>query len=137
MREWVDESVHAGATIAYASNGDVLGPTVLTDVPSGQLAWDEEIFGPVIAVRSVPDIDTAFRTVNETRYGLHASVFTSSLDTAFAAIDPNARSITHGAARRDVDLLIMAGPRIGHHSVRLRAQLPRQPCQQRRPSPSM
>ena len=87
VREWVDESVHAGATIAYASNGDVLGPTVLTDVPSGQLAWDEEIFGPVIAVRSVPDIDTAFRTVNETRYGLHASVFTSSLDTAFAAID--------------------------------------------------
>jgi acyl-CoA reductase-like NAD-dependent aldehyde dehydrogenase len=87
VREWVEESVHAGATIAYASTGDVLGPTVLTDVPSGQLAWDEEIFGPVIAVRSVPDLETAYRTVNESRYGLHASVFTSSLDTAFAAID--------------------------------------------------
>jgi acyl-CoA reductase-like NAD-dependent aldehyde dehydrogenase len=87
VREWVDESVHAGATIAYAASGDLLGPTVLTDVPSGQLAWDEEIFGPVIAVRSVPDLDTAFRTVNESRYGLHASVFTSSLDTAFTAID--------------------------------------------------
>ena len=87
VREWVDESVHAGATIAYAASGDLLGPIVLTDVPSGQLAWDEEIFGPVIAVRSVPDLDTAFRTVNESRYGLHASVFTSSLDTAFTAID--------------------------------------------------
>jgi acyl-CoA reductase-like NAD-dependent aldehyde dehydrogenase len=87
VRDWVDESVHAGATIAYASSGDVLGPTVLTEVPSGQLAWDEEIFGPVIAVRSVPDLDTAFRTVNESRYGLHASVFTSSLDTAFIAVD--------------------------------------------------
>ena len=87
VREWVDESVHAGASIAYASSGDILGPTVLTDVPSGQLAWDEEIFGPVIAVRSVPDLDTAFRTVNESRYGLHASVFTSSLNTAFTAID--------------------------------------------------
>jgi hypothetical protein len=64
-----------------------LGPTVLLDVPYGQLAWDEEIFGPVIAIRSVPDIETAFRTVNESRYGLHASVFTSSLETAFAAID--------------------------------------------------
>src|SRR5438874_686176 len=41
----------------------------------------------VIAVRSVPDVDSALRAVNETRYGLHASVFTSSLDTAFAAID--------------------------------------------------
>ncbi|WP_329479324.1 aldehyde dehydrogenase family protein [Kribbella sp. NBC_01484] len=87
VREWVDESVHAGATIAYAASGDLLGPTVLIDVPPGQLAWDEEIFGPVIAVRSVPDLDTAFRTVNESRYGLHASVFTSSLDTAFTAID--------------------------------------------------
>jgi acyl-CoA reductase-like NAD-dependent aldehyde dehydrogenase len=87
VRDWVEESVHAGATIAYASDGEILGPTVLTDVPSGQLAWDEEIFGPVIAVRSVPDIDTALRTVNETRYGLQASVFTSSLDTAFSAID--------------------------------------------------
>jgi acyl-CoA reductase-like NAD-dependent aldehyde dehydrogenase len=64
-----------------------LGPTVLLDVPDGQLAWDEEIFGPVIAIRSVPDIETAFRAVNESRYGLHASVFTSSLETAFAAID--------------------------------------------------
>jgi acyl-CoA reductase-like NAD-dependent aldehyde dehydrogenase len=51
------------------------------------LVGDEEIFGPVIAIRSVPDIATAFRTVNESRYGLQASVFTSSLETAFAAID--------------------------------------------------
>jgi acyl-CoA reductase-like NAD-dependent aldehyde dehydrogenase len=56
-------------------------------VASGQLAWDEEIFGPVIALRSVPDLETAFDTVNASRYGLHASVFTSSLDTAFSAID--------------------------------------------------
>ncbi len=41
----------------------------------------------MIAIRSVPDIESAFRAVNESRYGLHASVFTSSLETAFAAID--------------------------------------------------
>ncbi|HZX07878.1 aldehyde dehydrogenase family protein [Kribbella sp.] len=87
VREWVGDAVHAGAAVAYASPGDELGPTVLTDVPDGLPAWDEEIFGPVIAVRSVPDVDSALRAVNETRYGLQASVFTSSLDTAFAAID--------------------------------------------------
>ncbi|TCC55093.1 aldehyde dehydrogenase family protein [Kribbella pittospori] len=90
VRTWITESRTAGAAVAYPSTDtatEVLGPTVLTDVPAGQLAWDEEIFGPVIAVRSVPDLDTAFRTVNESRYGLHASVFTSSLDTAFTAID--------------------------------------------------
>ncbi|WP_406052971.1 aldehyde dehydrogenase family protein [Kribbella sp. NBC_00889] len=90
VRSWVSQSLAAGAAVAYPgadASTAVLGPTVLTDVPDGQLAWDEEIFGPVIAVRSVPDLDTAFRTVNESRYGLHASVFTSSLDTAFTAID--------------------------------------------------
>lgn len=87
VRAWVDASVASGAKLAYSNDGELLGPTVLTEVSSGQLAWDEEIFGPVIAVRSVPDLPAAFRTVNESRYGLHASVFTSSLDTAFTAID--------------------------------------------------
>ncbi|TCC44091.1 aldehyde dehydrogenase family protein [Kribbella capetownensis] len=90
VRTWITQSLTAGAAVAYPTTDattEVLGPTVLTDVPAGQLAWDEELFGPVIAVRSVPNLDTAFRTVNESRYGLHASVFTSSLDTAFTAID--------------------------------------------------
>ncbi|MEV6283365.1 aldehyde dehydrogenase family protein [Kribbella sp. NPDC051770] len=65
----------------------IVGPTVLLDLPHGQQAWDEEIFGPVIAIRSVPDVETAFQVVNDTRYGLHAAVYTASLATAFAAID--------------------------------------------------
>ena len=91
VRGWIDQTVTAGATVAYpsatADKAAIISPTVLLDPPHGQLAWDEEIFGPVIAIRSVPDIATAFSTVNESRYGLHASVFTSSLETAFAAID--------------------------------------------------
>jgi acyl-CoA reductase-like NAD-dependent aldehyde dehydrogenase len=98
VQGWIDQAVTAGATVAYPAAGDghsfsagaksgIVSPTVLVDVPHGQLVWDEEIFGPVIAIRSVPDIATAFRTVNESRYGLQASVFTSSLETAFAAID--------------------------------------------------
>ena len=54
----------------------MLAPTVLLDVPDGCAAWDEEIFGPVVVVRSVPDLDAAFEAVNASRYGLHASVFT-------------------------------------------------------------
>jgi acyl-CoA reductase-like NAD-dependent aldehyde dehydrogenase len=65
----------------------VLAPTVLADVPDGCAAWDEEIFGPVVVIRRVADTATAFATVNRSRYGLHASVFTTSLATAFAAVD--------------------------------------------------
>ena len=85
---WVQTAVEAGSTVLAGgsiTNG-ALSPTVLGDVPDGQMAWDEEIFGPVLAVRSVPDLDAALDAVNASRYGLHASVFTSSLATAFEAV---------------------------------------------------
>ena len=78
-----------GATLACGGRtvGDVVEPTVLLDVPEGQPVWDEEVFGPVVAVRSVPDLSTAYDVVNASRYGLHASVFTASLEDAFDAVD--------------------------------------------------
>ncbi|MBB2987188.1 aldehyde dehydrogenase family protein [Terracoccus luteus] len=87
--EWVQQAVDAGARLVSGGTreGTSIVPTVLLDVPDGVSAWDEEIFGPVIAVRSVPDLDTAFEVVNRSRYGLHASVFTASLATAFEAVD--------------------------------------------------
>lgn len=89
VRAWVSAAIDAGAQCVHGGGvqGGVLDPTVLIDVPDGQDAWDEEIFGPVIAVRSVPDVDAAIDAVNASRYGLHVSIFTSSLDTAFEAID--------------------------------------------------
>jgi acyl-CoA reductase-like NAD-dependent aldehyde dehydrogenase len=62
-------------------------PTILLDVPESANAWCEEIFAPVVAIRSVPDLESALEAVNRSRYGLHASVFTRSLATAFAAIE--------------------------------------------------
>jgi acyl-CoA reductase-like NAD-dependent aldehyde dehydrogenase len=89
VRDWVDRAVGAGARRVHGGTiaDRVVEPTLLTDVPDGEDAWDEEIFGPVVAVRSVPDLDAAIEAVNASRYGLHVSVFTSSLETAFAAIE--------------------------------------------------
>jgi acyl-CoA reductase-like NAD-dependent aldehyde dehydrogenase len=85
---WVGQARHAGAAVRTGGgrSGTVLEPTLLTDVPSGLPAWDEEIFGPVVMVRTVPDVEAALAAVNDSRYGLHASVFTSSLATAHRAI---------------------------------------------------
>ncbi|MGE9807522.1 aldehyde dehydrogenase family protein [Janibacter sp. G1551] len=89
VQTWLDDAVTAGATvISGGSTADgIVAPTVLLDVPDGQAVWDEEVFGPVVAVRSVPDLDAAIAVANASRYGLHASVYTASLSTAFAAID--------------------------------------------------
>ncbi len=89
VRAWVDQAVDAGATLVQGGSleAGVIAPVILADVPMGQDAWDEEIFGPVVAVRSVGSTDEAFELVNASRYGLHASVFTASLQTAFEAIE--------------------------------------------------
>ncbi|MET9341200.1 aldehyde dehydrogenase family protein [Nonomuraea sp. NPDC003804] len=86
---WVEEAVAAGAELVTGGTreGTAIAPTVLADVPDGVAAWDEEIFGPVVCVRTVSGIEEAFETVNRSRYGLHLSVFTRSLATAFAAIE--------------------------------------------------
>jgi len=85
----IGAAVAAGARALAGGgrSGRSLVPTVLADVPAGEPVWAQEIFGPVVAIRTVPDLDAAFAAVNESRYGLHASVFTASLATAHRAID--------------------------------------------------
>ncbi|MFI6638616.1 aldehyde dehydrogenase family protein [Streptomyces sp. NPDC050504] len=47
--------------------------------------FQEEIFGPVVAVTSFTDFDDAIRTANDTLYGLGAGVWTRDINTAYRA----------------------------------------------------
>ncbi|WP_020669021.1 aldehyde dehydrogenase family protein [Amycolatopsis nigrescens] len=86
---WVDAAVAAGAKVLGGGGVEhgILRPTVLGDVPDGVDCWHEEIFAPVVCLRTVSDVDSAFEQVNASRYGLHASVFSRSLHTAFQALE--------------------------------------------------
>lgn len=58
--------------------GNFLAPTVLAGVdPAGELA-QTEIFGPVLSMMHVPDVDAAIALVNKSAYGNMACLFTSS-----------------------------------------------------------
>jgi glyceraldehyde-3-phosphate dehydrogenase (NADP+) len=46
----------------------------------------EEVYGPVVSLYRVSDIDEAIALANEPQYGLHAAIFTERLDNAFKAI---------------------------------------------------
>jgi acyl-CoA reductase-like NAD-dependent aldehyde dehydrogenase len=46
----------------------------------------EEVFGPVLSVLTVKDLDEATRRLNDTPYGLSSSIYTKDLDVAFAAM---------------------------------------------------
>jgi acyl-CoA reductase-like NAD-dependent aldehyde dehydrogenase len=87
VHEWVQRAVSDGARLVVGgtTQGRVLEPTLVVDVPEDALCWAQEIFGPVVCVRSVPDLDAAVEAVNRSRYGLHASVFTRDLAAAMLA----------------------------------------------------
>ncbi len=54
--------------------------TVLTDVPPGQPAHDEEVFGPVAAIIAAEDEADAIRIANASEFGLGSGVLTGDLD---------------------------------------------------------
>jgi malonate-semialdehyde dehydrogenase (acetylating)/methylmalonate-semialdehyde dehydrogenase len=64
--------------------GAMLGPT-LVDVtdPESELAC-EEVFGPVLTLVAVPDLDAAIEFANGSRYGNAGSIFTTSGSAARA-----------------------------------------------------
>ncbi len=84
----IHETLNRGATLVAGGPtitnrpGWFLEPTVLTDVPPGSPAYDEEIFGPVAAILTFDGDDEAIRIANATRFGLGASVWSTDLDKA-------------------------------------------------------
>jgi aldehyde dehydrogenase (NAD+) len=81
--------------------GYYFAPTVFDQVPAGSVLAKEEIFGPVLPVIRVHDIEEAIRVANDTRYGLAASVFTSRLDLAskcMRQIQAGMIHVNHGTA---------------------------------------
>ena len=61
------------------SDGYYYAPTVFDRVPPDSPLAVEEIFGPVLPILRVRDLDEAIAIANSTRYGLAASLFTSRL----------------------------------------------------------
>jgi malonate-semialdehyde dehydrogenase (acetylating) / methylmalonate-semialdehyde dehydrogenase len=64
--------------IGGGAAGALLGPTLVeVSDPESELAR-EEIFGPILALVGVPDLDSAIEFANGSRYGNAGSVFTTS-----------------------------------------------------------
>jgi acyl-CoA reductase-like NAD-dependent aldehyde dehydrogenase len=67
-------------------HGHFFEPTIFAGVaPMARIA-QEEIFGPVLSVIPVDDYQGAVTALNQIRYGLSSSIFTSDANTAFRAM---------------------------------------------------
>jgi acyl-CoA reductase-like NAD-dependent aldehyde dehydrogenase len=59
-----------------------LPPEVLVNVDHGMDVMTEETFGPVVGIQPVRDDEEAIRLMNDSRYGLTASIWTADADAA-------------------------------------------------------
>lgn len=95
VRAQIDEAVHKGARAlidprafaAAAAGTPYTAPQVLVDVDHSMRVMTEESFGPVVGIMPVVDDDAAIELMNDSEYGLTASVWTNDVDAAVAIGD--------------------------------------------------
>jgi lactaldehyde dehydrogenase / glycolaldehyde dehydrogenase len=87
----VSRAKDGGATVVTGGRSGDRGkgwfyePTVLADCRQGMEIVQKEIFGPVVPVVTVEDLDQAIDYANDSEYGLTSSIYTSNLDVAMRA----------------------------------------------------
>jgi aldehyde dehydrogenase (NAD+) len=92
VREFITKGIEDGARLVTGGpdtpegrdRGYFVKPTVFGDVHPDSTLAQEEIFGPVLSVIPFADEDEALAIANNSRYGLHGSVWSGDPDRALA-----------------------------------------------------
>ena len=65
---------------AAPGDGYFIQPTVIADVDSKARLFQEEVFGPVLAVTKARDFDHALQLANDSEYGLTGAAYSKNPD---------------------------------------------------------
>jgi succinate-semialdehyde dehydrogenase/glutarate-semialdehyde dehydrogenase len=87
VEQQVNQSIEKGARLEMGGkradrDGIFFEPTILTNVLPGMRVFDEEVFGPVIAITIFDDNDELVKLANQNEYGLGASIWTKDIEMA-------------------------------------------------------
>nr|ACM67311.1 betaine aldehyde dehydrogenase [Spinacia oleracea] len=87
IMKFISTAKSEGATILYGGSrpehlkkGYYIEPTIVTDISTSMQIWKEEVFGPVLCVKTFSSEDEAIALANDTEYGLAAAVFSNDLE---------------------------------------------------------
>ncbi|MDA3872636.1 MAG: aldehyde dehydrogenase family protein [Kiritimatiellae bacterium] len=89
VMEWIEEARDAGAEVLCGGTreGNMVEATLMKNVSREVKLYREEVFGPVALLETFSDFDDAIDRVNDSRFGIHAGVFTPRIDHAMRAWD--------------------------------------------------
>ena len=89
LDQWIQQARDARANLLCGGTreGAVLEATLLENVPQDQKLVCEEAFGPVAILSRFSHFADALTQANDSRFGIHAGVFTNDLEHAFSAWD--------------------------------------------------
>ena len=86
---FITESTKHGAKII--SGGKTIGncytPTILEADCNNDIANCKEVFGPVVTISKVKNLDQAIASCNKSPFGLHTAIFTNNINNAHKAIN--------------------------------------------------
>ena len=87
--EWIDQAVAAngGTLLKPQRTGNVISPTVLTQVPAHLPIVAQEAFGPVVVLETYRGLNTGLKLANGTDFGLQAAIFTRDIRKLMRAFD--------------------------------------------------
>jgi aldehyde dehydrogenase (NAD+)/gamma-glutamyl-gamma-aminobutyraldehyde dehydrogenase len=85
IQKGVDEGAKllSGGTSDIKQKGFFAKPTLFDGLKEKMTIAQEEIFGPVLGVLTVKSDEEALKIASNSKYGLHASVFTQDINRAF------------------------------------------------------
>jgi acyl-CoA reductase-like NAD-dependent aldehyde dehydrogenase len=69
------------------TNGNFVKPTLLVNVDHSMTVMKDETFGPVLPVMKVKGDDEAIRLMNDSEFGLTASIWTQNVEEALPLMD--------------------------------------------------
>jgi len=86
---WVKEAAEQGATVLTGGTreGNLVQPTLLTNINEDMKVACNEIFGPVVSLFKYSDVMDAVRAVDDSSFGLQAGLFTNDMDLVYRAFD--------------------------------------------------
>ncbi|MFM6906069.1 MAG: aldehyde dehydrogenase family protein [Acinetobacter tjernbergiae] len=89
LKKWLDKAEKKGAKVLVGGSlqGVLFEPTLLEQVDAKLEIYKDEAFGPVAILEKFKDFEQGITTINQSRFGLQAGVYTQNLNKMLYAWD--------------------------------------------------